>query len=106
MNLTVIKVGNKNRPATDEDLEDIRQQYEAIRSKKELSHFVTHHAVDVIKVREGEYTNEMVIYKIGDDEHPATEEDINSFKDELEKCLKSGNPLIWHHSLSIDVISK
>jgi hypothetical protein len=100
-NFTLIKVGDKDRPATQEDVDDVREAVRKAKDDKDLS-LVTHHAIkfDQIKTYEGTAT----VYKIGSPDRPATSEDIEDFKEELENALKEKRPVIWAHAVEVDYV--
>lgn len=43
----------------------------------------------------------MVIFKVGNSETPASQNDIDSFEKKLSKSIKDGTALVTHHAVDV-----
>jgi hypothetical protein len=80
MSFTLVRVGTRERPASPEDIEDIKNLVIKIKGQPDLS-LVTHHAIDFEHVQPG--YGETIVYHLGEEERPASPEDIEDFQKEL-----------------------
>ena len=98
--MVIVKIGSEDRPATNEDLVFFRADLlKCVKDKEEL---ITHH--DVVfeqNIRQG---NNIRIYKLGSNEYPATIEDIEKFKKEVEVSEKEKRPIVWNHLVEVTQI--
>lgn len=101
MSFTLIKVGTKDRPATKEDIQDIKQMVVAVMKDQSLS-LVTHHAVVFEKIPT--YDGIITVYKVGDEDCPASSEDIADLQKELTESAAEKRPVVWYHNLKIEYL--
>jgi hypothetical protein len=94
----MVRVGTKNRPASAEEIEQVKGIFvEAINKSKEKTYIVTHHAIDVVEF----YHADMPIFRVGSDESPASEDDLKAFEEEVEAAIKEKRPIITHHEVDV-----
>jgi hypothetical protein len=98
MSITLVLVGNQNRPACQEDIDDMKATLAKAKKDKETS-IVTHHAVEIITIEPEE--KDTVFYFVGDDERPAGPEDLEELKKEIEAAKVENRPIVTHHSVSV-----
>lgn len=98
MSFDLVRIGNKDRPATPEDIKDARKQIKAVLADPELS-MVTHHAFDVLKVNPR--PDCATVYKVGSNDFPATEEDIQDLQEELAAAQAEKRPAVTGHAVEV-----
>jgi len=55
-------------------------------------------------MKESKKLKKLMIVKVGTDERPASQADINWVKKELNKAITEGVPFITHHAVEIDIL--
>lgn len=98
MSFTLIRVGTKDHPATPDDIADMKALIQAAQKDNGLS-LVTHHAVSFETVSTP--YDQITVYTVGDDECPATPEDIKALQDELAAAAAEKRPVITHHRVAV-----
>jgi hypothetical protein len=101
--INCVLVGNADHPSTSDDVTDVLSSVRAVQHDPSLS-LVTHHAVDVRSFSSGGMIDPRCVYKLGNREHPATEEDIARFQQEVSEATLEHRPIVWNHLLCVDFI--
>lgn len=95
---TLVRVGTKHRFATPEDIQDIKTMVLAAKKDPQIK-IVTHHAVKFIPITPLE--GETVVFHVGSEEIPATEDDIIDLQSELAEAAAEDRPIVTHHLVRV-----
>lgn len=106
--LIVYRIGNDDRPANGDDIRAFKRLLkEALKEKADL---ICHHAVSSMVI-EYDPEKQRVIWKIGSDENPAAQVDIDWFSRKLDKAYRKqkrhGHPyatLVVHHEAEVEIV--
>lgn len=99
MSFTLIRVGTVKRPASLEDILDIRQKVRELAKDKGLS-LVTHHCIEFEEVYCSS-SDHRLVYKVGTPEQPATTADIESLQEELKDAAEECRPVVTHYAVQV-----
>jgi hypothetical protein len=101
MSFVLIRVGNSDRPASSEDVTDIRRLLSAIQDDGDLD-LVTHHAITFDHIEKADGVS---VWKLGDQDFPASTKDIENFQQELIDASSQSRPVVWNHLVTYRNIS-
>jgi hypothetical protein len=104
------KIGNNDRPATKEDLKDFAKNIEDTLGGKNLN-LISHHAVEVETIQSEMFEQYIIAWKIGNDDFPATQKDIDNLSKNVSKAYRIINSgenahMICNHTIRVEYVYK
>lgn len=92
----LVKIGSERRPASIEDILQVKKVF-LDSYKLKNAKIITHHEVNIIELHD-HYTP---IFKVGNDNRPASPEDITDFQKEVEAADSENRPIFTHHAVDV-----
>jgi len=103
--LLIVRIGSDQRPASQLDLKDIEERVKDLSTDMKKNVVVTHHCFDIEVINVPDCRN-MLIFKLGTDNRPASAMDIEHLQGLLDRRQKNPklNCIISHHALDVIVM--
>ena len=104
--LLIVKVGNDDIPAIDKDIRGITEKMGKMLGAESIviafPHNTTFETLDI-------QPDELLVVKVGNDNHLASDEDLENMQDDIEEAFRIPGPrycIVTHHAVEFQTVKR